>query len=107
MTKKEQIPLFSLNQAVKNGVCRVYSPKWSNLFDHIKIDIHDGNHGPWVNIFSPLNEEINGQDPIKMLWGKINPDKKCFYSYVGSLPDSDEYKKEITKFNAVCNRLKE
>lgn len=104
--KRKPVPLFSLKEAVSRGVNRVYSPIWASPFDHIKIDLYpDGSHGPWVHLYSPFNEVINGHDPVDLLWlgkpqGLIDENAKSFYAYTGPLPDSDEYKAEVADRNA-------
>jgi hypothetical protein len=101
MKKKRAVaPMFSLDEAAQRGIERVYQPNWSNPLDHIKIDLMpDGSHGPWVHLYSPYNQKVNGRDPVNMLWGMgMDTHSKCLYAYAGPLPDSDEYKADAASY---------
>lgn len=102
---RKEVPLFSLREAAARGVSRVCQPNWSGPMDHIKIDIlPDGRMGPWAHIYSPMNQAINGRDPVDMLCIAdmgIDPEARGGYAYVGPLPDSEEYKMETEKFLAA------
>lgn len=53
-------------------------------------------------LYCPFNKECNGRDPVESLimsWGRGAADEKCFVPYTGPLPDSDEYKAEVAKFD--------
>ena len=97
--------LISINQAVRNGIERLCKPIWTNKFDHIKIDIIDGKLGPWIHLYAPFNKECNGRDPVDVLWlvQPWNLDYQEFEAYRGPLPDSDEYKREVAKFEGVLS----
>lgn len=90
--------LISINQAVDLGIDRLRKPMWANKCDHLKIDILDGELGPWIHIYSPSNELVNGRDPVSILRGSssfvpIAGQDACeFELYEGPLPGSEEYK---------------
>jgi len=64
---------LSINEAVKAGIERLRLDKWANPDDHIKIVItkhpETGERclGVWWELWSPINEEINGVNPVKNL----------------------------------------
>lgn len=60
--------MISLNEAVKNGISRLRRPEWANREDYIEIDLlGDGLHGPWVHLYSPMNEDIHGTNPVDLM----------------------------------------
>jgi len=74
--------------------------------DHLKIDIINGEPGPWLHLFAPFNKECNGRDPVDLLWalGGLpfeNPDAEQFVAYSGPLPTSEEYQAEAAKYDGV------
>lgn len=96
--------LISCNQAAKLGVKRLRKPIWSHPLDHVKIDIIEGDLGPWMHMFSPFNESFNGRDPIDILWITMpdwaNPDAEELAVYDGPHPDTDEYQAQVMKIDA-------
>jgi len=105
MKNRKEVPLFSLKEAAARRVERVRQPNWANPLDHIKIDIlPDGSLGPWAHLYSPFNKECNGHDPVDMLTIAgigVDPNSKSCYAYTGPLPDSDEYKAEVARFDGA------
>ncbi len=98
--------LISINQAVKKKVDRLRKPIWANPLDHFKIDIVNGELGPWVHFYAPFNRECNGRDPVNLLlifWCP-NIDVKEFEIYEGSLPDSQEYQKAVASYEGVLKK---
>jgi hypothetical protein len=63
--------------------------------DHIKIDVIDGEVGPWVHLYCPINKVINGRDPLSFIWGMppvaVTVHDQIFEAYDGPLPESEEY----------------
>lgn len=95
--------LISINEAVKLGHPRLRKPIWSNPLDHLKIDILDGQMGPWLHLFAPFNKECNGRDPVDMLAfeHRASFDTPEFAVYDGPLPTSDEYRAAVAKFDGA------
>lgn len=65
---------LSINEAVTAGITKLRLAKWLNPADHIEIAIlkerPDGGEnqlGPWWSLWSPMNEEVNGRNPVKNL----------------------------------------
>lgn len=64
---------LSIHEAVKAGVERLRLAKWANPDDHVRITIakdpETGERclGPWYELWSPINEDVNGQNPVKNL----------------------------------------
>lgn len=85
-------PLISIEQAVLLGVDRLRLPRWANAMDHIKIDIVNGNLGPWVHLFCPMNRATNGDDPFDTPIGEFETRIPQWEPYRGPLPDTEEYK---------------
>jgi len=62
---------LSINEAVKAGITRLRLDNWANKDDHIKIVITKHPEtgepylGAWWELWSPVNEMINGVNPVK------------------------------------------
>ncbi len=97
--------MLSIAEAAAKGVERVRQPQWANPLDHLKIDIIDGKPGPWLHLWCPFNRECNGRDPMPLTVGAPPLDlfERCFLRYDGPLPDSDEYKAAVAKFDGVLS----
>ncbi len=97
--------LISCRQAAALGIERLRKPAWSNPLDHVKIDVIDGQLGPWMHFFAPFNRECNGCDPVDVLWlarpDFVNPDAEELVIYQGPLPDSDEYREAARRYEGV------
>lgn len=95
-------PFISITEAAKRGIERVRDPGWSNPFDHIKIDIIEGEVGPWLHLYAPFNLVCSGRDPVTFLWAtgplKTNVTAQNVVPYEGPLPGSDEYQKSVKEF---------
>ena len=92
--------LISIVEAAKRGIERLRNPRWLDPLDHLKIDIINGEPGPWAHIWAPFNKECNGRDPVDMLivqLGDIN--EPALVPYTGPLPDSDEYRAAVAEFD--------
>ncbi len=93
--------LISCRQAAAMGVQRLRKPIWSNPLDHVKVDIINGQLGPWLHMFAPFNQECNGRDPIDICWPVsdfVNVDAEELAVYDGPLPDSDEYREAAEQY---------
>ena len=93
--------LLSIKQAAAAGIERVRMPKWAHPLDHLKVDIIDGQPGPWLHLFAPFNQECNGRDPVNFLWALQPPfdmNEAAFVAYSGPLPSSDEYREAAAKY---------
>lgn len=66
MTGKTQ-ELMSINEAIANGICLLRKPVWAFPEEHIKIDIVDGQLGPWIHLYSPSNMTLNRRNPVNLL----------------------------------------
>ena len=70
--------LISIRQAAAQGIDKLRMPQWVNPDDYLKIDIIDGRPGPWTHLFSPVNEEINGRNPVDMLVIHVGLDDEAY-----------------------------
>ena len=97
--------LISCRQAARMGIERLYKPIWSDPLDHVKIDIIDGELGPWMHLYAPFNKECNGRDPVDICWPLkkdfVNPDAEDLAVYDGPLPDSEEYRAAAREYAGV------
>lgn len=66
--------------------------------DHLKIDIINGQAGPWTHLYSPFNKKCNGRDPIEIPAFSMDYESAEFTPYEGPTPDSQEYKMEEAEF---------
>lgn len=69
--------MISINQAAAQGIDKLRQPIWASPDDYLKIDIIDGKAGPWGHLYSPINEAINGRNPVDMLLLE-GRDDECF-----------------------------
>lgn len=90
--------LISIEEAAKRGVCRLRKPIWSNPLDHLKIDLIEGQLGPWAHLYSPANRALNGRDPIDMLFLGTSIDDCAYAVYDGPEAESEEYQAECRAF---------
>lgn len=61
--------MISLNEAAAQGIERVRKPNWANPRDYVKLDIVDGRLGPWLHLYSPINQTVLKQaNPQHILW---------------------------------------
>lgn len=101
--------LISLNDAAARGIERLRQSMWADPLAHLKIDIIDGQPGPWVHLFDPFNYECNGRDPVDVLWVACNPTPspaaKIFEAYLGPLPDSDEYRARVAQHAKLSKEI--
>jgi hypothetical protein len=100
LNSHQTVELISLVEAARRGIERLRKPIWANPMDHVKIDIIDGRLGPWIHLYAPFNKECNGRDPVDLLIvqvGDINAAE--LEPYAGPLPDSDEYRAEVARFD--------
>ena len=89
---------MSIKEAAAQGVERLRRTIWALPEDHLKIDIIDGAPGPWAHLYSPLNPECNGRDPIDISCISLDYDQKDWVPYSGPLPDSDAYVAAVKRF---------
>lgn len=60
--------LLSIHDAIAKRITRLRLPHWVCPEDHIEIDIDRTGHlGPWVKLWSPLNEVIGAPNPQMFL----------------------------------------
>lgn len=97
--------LISLKQAAEQGIERVRRPNWADPMDHLKIDIINRAPGPWLHLYCPANNEVNGRDPVDIIELSQNYDSAEFVPYTGPLPDSEEYKSAQMNFYGRFNEL--
>lgn len=96
--------MISIKEAAAKDIDRLRKPIWANPLDHIKIDIVDGQPGPWLHLWCPFNTECNGRDPFDVFayqWDLSEPE---FEPYIGPLPDSDTYRKAVKAFEGVLSQ---
>jgi hypothetical protein len=87
--------LLCLAEAARKGVDRLRLPIWANKMDHLKIDIINGELGPWGHLYSPINVGVNGKDPVSFIFGVqgvCDIHDRAYEAYAGPLPDSEEYR---------------
>ncbi len=79
--------MISINEAVSQGIERIRRPHWAIPEDHLKLDIIDGKLGPWLHVYSPMNEEINGKNPVDMLFMELDLDLQVYEAWTDPAPD--------------------
>ena len=96
--------LISIQDAAAQGIERLRRPIWATPEDHIKLDIIDGCPGPWIHLFAPFNKECNGRDPVNMLSLGHDLSIKEWEPYRGPLPESDEYKAAVARYEGCLSK---
>ena len=85
--------LISMNEAAAQGIERICQPHWAFPTDYFKLDIIDGRLGPWVHLYSRMNETISQPNPQDVLWimegGAAQADERVWLPYEGEI-DPDE-----------------
>jgi hypothetical protein len=59
--------LISLREAERRGLTKLQLDRWTNPDDCIELTLIDGYFGPWVKLWSPMNELCNQDNPHKFL----------------------------------------
>ena len=59
--------LMSINEAVAKGFSKLRLDKWANPDDYMQFDIINGRPGPWVRLWSPVNEIMEQENPQKLI----------------------------------------
>lgn len=86
--------LISIKEALAQGITRVRKPVWAEPLDQLHI-----GPGIWMHLYCPFNKECNGRDPVDMLTLQADLDAKEWLPHTGPLPDSEEYKAMVAKFD--------
>lgn len=84
--------LISIRDAAVAGIARLRKPVWVHPCAHLKLDIIDGEPGPWTHLYDPFNRECNKRDPVDVLCISMDYDAKEWAPHTGPTSDSDEYK---------------
>jgi hypothetical protein len=89
--------LLTLQEAAERGVTAIRKPMWAGRFDHMTFDTvrqADGtvHIGPWLRLYSPMNEAINGRDPVSILLTETGDTRDAVWlPYKGPSATSEEY----------------
>jgi hypothetical protein len=59
--------LMSINEAVRRGYTKLRLDHWANPDDYMEFTIVVGTPGPWVKLWSPVNEIVGNKNPHLML----------------------------------------
>ena len=65
--------LISINEAMRRGFSKLRLDKWANPDDYMEFYIyedpatHEKSPGPWVKLWSPVNEVAGNKNPHMML----------------------------------------
>ena len=96
---------MSITQAAARGISRLRLARWAYAYDYLEIDIVDGAPGPWVRLYSPMNQEMNGRDPVKMLGIGMDYEAEEWLEYTGILHGSSEYAAEVSLMEARWKKV--
>lgn len=104
--------LISIRQAAARGISRLRMPQWASNFDHLKIDIINGEPGPWAHLYSPSNISINGRDPVDITCFEsinalhVDTYLEIYEPHTGPTHESQEYKDQQDQWAADDRRLR-
>lgn len=93
-SKERLEELISINEAAERGIETLRKPVWASDTDYLKIDIIevDGvkKAGPWIHLYSDMNDEINGRNPVSTI-GFMEGDynEKCWNIHTLSQPQRE------------------
>lgn len=76
--------MLSINEAAGRGIDKLRKPVWAHPEAYVKIDIIDGQAGPWLHLHVP-------GEPAKDLLGVMQGsyDEECFVPLDAALTDTD------------------
>lgn len=97
--------LISIKEAAAQGVKYLRRPIWANPLDHLKVDVIDGEPGPWTHLYAPFNMECNKRDPVDLLVTHMNYDSREWVPYTGPLHDSQEYKTAVAGYAGCLSNV--
>lgn len=79
---------MNLHEAVQRGITRVRDPNWACPEDHFLLDLFPDPRnpgkmfsGPWLHLYSPLNERVNGRNPVDMLFNAVDWNEDGWVAY--------------------------
>lgn len=96
--------LMSIREAAAKGISLLRKPVWADPCAHMKIDIVDGEPGPWTHLYDPYNQELNGRDPVDVLCIQMDYDAQVFVQHVGPTHDSPEYHARAAQLEELNRR---
>jgi len=74
---------MTVEEAAAQGLTKIRRSIWASPLDHLAI-------GPvWHRLYSPMNQAINGQDPVPLFAAREQTDD--WEPYTGPAHDSEEY----------------
>ena len=79
--------MATIQELAEQGIERMRLPSWRSPTDYIKIDFIHGGIGPWVHLYSRLNEVVGSENPRDILFLDTTGDK--WEPYTGEI-DPDE-----------------
>ena len=74
---------LSIRDAVKHGITQLRRDRWALPQDHIRLDIVKGHLGPWIRLYSPINMEIHGKNPVEIFYSQLDLDSPIYTPYLG------------------------
>lgn len=102
--------MISIKEAASQGITLLRRPIWANPLDHLKIDIVDGQPGPWGHLYAPFNMECNGRDPVDIITIAgvngiyLDTSKREWEAYLGPTADSEEYRAAARGYEGMLKR---
>lgn len=83
--KAPEPKLISAREAIDGGISKLRLTNWADPNDHIELHLTESGHvGPWVKLWSPVNEVIGSPNPQTLLYMSAVPDpgEKIWEVYV-------------------------
>lgn len=85
---------MTISEAQAKGITKLRKPVWASKLDYLMV-------GPvWHQLYSPMNQSINGRDPVPLLGIMDNGTDSEWVEHTGPDADSDEYKAAAQQWNA-------
>lgn len=81
---------MTLNDAVQQGISRVFDPSWAPKDAYLKIDLVENGHGPWIHLYSVSEQNIIGQPtPQTLLFSSVDWNEDGWEKYEGEISEND------------------
>lgn len=87
--------LITITEAAAQGITRLRLPHWVSELDFIEIA------GPLLRLWSPMNQHVNGRDPVTMTIGSFDRDSREWLPHQGPTETSPEYLERKSEWDTL------
>jgi len=85
---------MTLNEAVKQGISRVFDPQWAPKDAYLKLTLvktpKGFAHGPWLHLYSASEQQVlDYPTPQTLMFSSVSWDEDGWEKYEGELHEDD------------------